>query len=99
METSTVSLHDVLTFLRENGSTLTVNERKSIIAELNVSAQIAAHRAKAALCVGDAVTFPTKGGKIVKGVVKKINTKNVDVWVAEVMQTWRVAPTLLKNAA
>lgn len=57
---------------------------------------------------GDTVEFTGRGGKTLRGVVKKINQKSVSVDVkqkrmlgnmgADYNVTWRVSPSLLKRA-
>jgi ribosomal protein L35AE/L33A len=100
LDVTNLTVHHVCEFIRQNASRLTVGEREQIIMEIRISQQRSTERAKAAIGVGDQVQFvSSRTGEMLKGVVQKINTKTVQVYVATTKQTWRVAPTLLKNAA
>ncbi len=65
----------------------------------SVSAQ-AERKARADLCPGDSVEFTTRRGWVVKGKIRRMLLKNIEVVEGAtiggaVPRTWRVHPTLL----
>jgi hypothetical protein len=88
------TLSDVLAFIR-NPST-SVDDRALIIRELNASRKVQQALAARTFRRGQFVTFTDRNGRIVHGVIGKVNRVNCNVTEIGNLRAWCVSPSLLK---